>query len=110
MPDFEGLAIFAEGDGISLLRWGNSGAEALQSLKAIGRIEARLGAGLINRTPRLALTMHAPHKPAPHPSFVPVSLSCSRMAHRSEVSAGAPELTAWPLMRNSVPFAPPRTE
>jgi|SRR5258706_16103357 Bacterial regulatory helix-turn-helix protein, lysR family len=79
-------------------------------LKAIGRIEARLGAGLINRTPRLALTMHAPHKPAPHPSFVPVSLSCSRMAHRSEVSAGAPELTAWPLMRNSVPFAPPRTE
>jgi len=36
VPDFEGLAIFAEGDGISLLRWGNSGAEALQSHRIKG--------------------------------------------------------------------------
>src|SRR5258708_12289332 len=46
--------------------------------------------------------MHAPHRPAPHPNFVPVSLSCSRITHRSGVWGGASELTAWPLMRNSV--------
>src|SRR5690349_16888840 len=33
--------------------------------------------------------VHAPQRPAPQPNFVPVSLSCSRITHRSGVAGGA---------------------
>ncbi len=34
-------------------------------------------------------TMQAPHRPAPQPNFVPVSLSSSRITQRSGVCGGA---------------------
>ncbi len=42
-------------------------------------------------------TMHAPQSPVPHPNFVPVSFSASRITQRSGVSRGAFDLNEWPL-------------
>src|SRR5581483_1373612 len=37
----------------------------------------------------LRCTVQAPHRPAPHPNFVPVICNCSRMAQSSGVSPAA---------------------
>src|SRR5262249_2420351 len=45
-------------------------------------------------------TMQAPHRPVPQPNLVPVSLSSSRMTHRSGVAGGASEFWDLPLTLN----------
>jgi hypothetical protein len=42
-------------------------------------------------------TLHAPHAEMPHPNFVPVKLSSSRIAHNKGVSGSALILTALPF-------------
>src|SRR5437588_11709436 len=42
-------------------------------------------------------TMQAPHRPAPQPNLVPVSLRPSRMIHNSGVSGGASVEAALPF-------------
>src|SRR5262245_49353523 len=42
-------------------------------------------------------TVQAPHRPEPHPNFVPVSFRCSRNTHNSGVSGSAVTLTALSL-------------
>ena len=46
----------------------------------------------------LRWTVHAPHKPAPQPNFVPVICRCSRMTHNSGVSFGTSTEWSCPLM------------
>src|SRR5205807_446801 len=46
----------------------------------------------------LMCTVQAPHRPAPHPNFVPVICNCSRMTHRSGVSPAASTDIFRPLM------------
>src|ERR1700758_5287638 len=43
-------------------------------------------------------TTQAPHRPAPQPNLVPVSLSCSRITQSSGVSCGASTLTGAPFI------------
>src|ERR1700680_4636186 len=47
-----------------------------------------------------ACTVHAPHNPAPHPNFVPVSSRVSRNTHSSGVSADTFIFFSLPLTRN----------
>src|SRR5262245_29023089 len=46
-------------------------------------------------------TVQAPHRPEPHPYFVPVSFRCSRTTQSSAVSGSASTLTALPLIVNA---------
>src|SRR5271168_2786166 len=46
-------------------------------------------------------TMQAPHNPVPQPNLVPVSLSSSRITHRSGVCGGASDCAALPLILKS---------
>src|ERR1700748_3420379 len=47
---------------------------------------------------RLTCTVQAPHRPAPHPNFVPVICNCSRMAQSSGVSPAASTDLLCPLI------------
>src|SRR5262245_34627451 len=47
-------------------------------------------------------TMQAPHRPAPHPNLVPVSLRLSRSTHSSGVSLGASLEAGFPFTVNAV--------
>src|ERR1700676_191688 len=53
------------------------------------------------RSPSIC-TMQAPHRPAPQPNFVPVSLSSSRSTQSRRVSGGALTLSCLPLTLNEV--------
>src|SRR5438034_11233491 len=46
----------------------------------------------------LMCTEHAPHCATPHPYLVPVSPTCSRMTHKSGVSASTTTSWTLPLM------------
>src|SRR5262249_51235968 len=45
-------------------------------------------------------TMQAPHRPVPHPYFVPVSFSPSRITHNSGVCGGASVDAGFPFTLN----------
>src|SRR5258708_22803511 len=46
-------------------------------------------------------TVQAPHNPAPHPNFVPVSSRASRRTHSSGVSGETLTFFSLPLMRSA---------
>src|SRR4249920_2215572 len=52
--------------------------------------------------------MQAPHKPAPQPNFVPVSLNPSRITHSNGVSGGASVVAGWPFTTKFVDIASSR--
>src|SRR5262249_10798454 len=52
--------------------------------------------------------MHAPHKPAPQPNFVPLSLAPSRITHRSAIVGGGSVDAVFPLTVNWI-IIPSRT-
>src|SRR5574340_1522537 len=47
-------------------------------------------------------TVHAPHKPAPHPNFVPVRPSASRSTQSSGVSGATSSACRTPFTTNSM--------
>src|SRR5258705_1619070 len=54
----------------------------------------------------LTWTVQAPHRPAPHPNFVPVICNCSRMTQSSGVSLDASTDIFRPLIVRLGMFAP----
>src|ERR1035438_9484570 len=50
----------------------------------------------------LICTVHAPHCAMPHPYFVPVSPSCSRMTHSSGVEGSTSRLTRLPFTEKPI--------
>src|SRR5216684_1717663 len=58
----------------------------------------------------LLCTVHAPHKPAPHPNFVPVLSSVSRSTQSSGISGLTSTVWDFPLRVKVVAIGPPSAE